>query len=153
MGVPARDTSFGGGGPQRVIHVALVASVNHPHVRFASESDRTAAQQRNDAQCHQRTSEARMAGILCGASETFRKCSHYYSYIRFQAPTSYAWSGKAFGPFSGTMNGKARLGSAAIRQKAVRRRTLASSVYSQRNLENSWAQTLRRCIRTRRSSA
>jgi hypothetical protein len=35
----------------RVIHVALVASVNRPHVRFASESDRIAAQQRNDAQC------------------------------------------------------------------------------------------------------
>src|SRR5262245_20355044 len=32
--------------PQRVIHVALVASVNRPHVRFASESDRIAAQQR-----------------------------------------------------------------------------------------------------------
>src|SRR5215510_5636401 len=27
------------------------ASVNRPHVRFASESDRIAAQQRNDAQC------------------------------------------------------------------------------------------------------
>src|SRR5262245_13184175 len=37
--------------PLRVIHVALVASVNRPHVRFASESDRIAAQQRNDAQC------------------------------------------------------------------------------------------------------
>src|SRR5262245_16639582 len=39
----------------RVIHVALVASVNRPHVRFASESDRIAAQQRNDAQCQQAT--------------------------------------------------------------------------------------------------
>jgi hypothetical protein len=37
----------------RVIHVALVASVNPPHVRFASESDRIAAQQRNDAQCQE----------------------------------------------------------------------------------------------------
>jgi hypothetical protein len=36
--------------PQWVIHVAFVASVNRPHVRFASESDRIAAQQRNDAQ-------------------------------------------------------------------------------------------------------
>src|SRR5262249_33620615 len=34
---------------------ALFASVNRPHVRFASESDRIAAQQRNDAQCHQQT--------------------------------------------------------------------------------------------------
>jgi hypothetical protein len=33
-----------------VIYVALVASVNRPHVRFAPESDRIAAQQRNDAQ-------------------------------------------------------------------------------------------------------
>src|SRR5262245_52035227 len=40
--------------PLRVIHVALVASVNRPHVRFASESDRIAAQQRNDAQCQER---------------------------------------------------------------------------------------------------
>src|SRR5262245_40015994 len=37
-----------------VIHVALVASANRPHVRFASESDRIAAQQRNDAQCQKR---------------------------------------------------------------------------------------------------
>src|SRR5262245_12606103 len=37
------------------IRVALVASVNRPHVRFASESDRIAAQQRNDAQCHIRS--------------------------------------------------------------------------------------------------
>src|SRR5262245_65136169 len=36
------------------IHVALVASVNRPHVRFASESDRIAAQQRNDAQVESR---------------------------------------------------------------------------------------------------
>jgi LPS O-antigen subunit length determinant protein (WzzB/FepE family) len=41
--------------PRWVIHVALVASVNRPHVRFASESDRIAAQQRNDAQCQQAT--------------------------------------------------------------------------------------------------
>src|SRR5262245_44464883 len=38
-----------------VIHVALVASVNRPHVRFGSESDRIAAQQPNDAQCQQQT--------------------------------------------------------------------------------------------------
>src|SRR5262249_43716245 len=37
------------------INVALVASVNRPHVRFASESDRIAAQQRDDAQCQQST--------------------------------------------------------------------------------------------------
>ena len=37
------------------IHVVLVASVNRPHVRFASESDRIAAQQRNDTQCQDRT--------------------------------------------------------------------------------------------------
>jgi hypothetical protein len=33
------------------IEAALVASVNRLHVRFASESDRIAAQQRNDAEC------------------------------------------------------------------------------------------------------
>src|SRR5262245_56398965 len=38
-----------------VIHVALVASINRPHVRFASESDRIAAQQRNDAQCQKQS--------------------------------------------------------------------------------------------------
>src|SRR5262245_11310926 len=37
------------------IHVALVASVNRPHVRFESESDRIAAQQQNDAQCQEAT--------------------------------------------------------------------------------------------------
>src|SRR5262245_8803648 len=36
------------------IHVALVASVNRPHVRFASESDRIAAQQRIDTQVESR---------------------------------------------------------------------------------------------------
>src|SRR5262245_3788123 len=46
------------------IHVALVASVNRPHVRFASESDRIAAQQRNDAQCA--SADMSTDTVLCG---------------------------------------------------------------------------------------
>src|SRR5262245_38766630 len=47
----------------RFIHVALVASVNRPHVLFASESDRIAAQQRNDAQCRYCCKSPKLPGV------------------------------------------------------------------------------------------
>src|SRR5262245_46413418 len=49
--------------PVGVIHVALVASVNRPHVRFASESDQIAAQQRNDAQCRYCCKSPKLPGV------------------------------------------------------------------------------------------
>src|SRR5262245_3116934 len=42
----------------------LVALLNRPHVRFASESDRIAAQQRNDAQCQEATYAAQQTTLL-----------------------------------------------------------------------------------------
>src|SRR5262245_55432462 len=51
------------------IHVAWVALVNSPHVRFASESDRMAAQQRNDAQV-----ESRMGAVAWAMRQ--RSVSH-----------------------------------------------------------------------------
>src|SRR5262245_27866632 len=56
-----------------LIHVAFVASVNCPHVRFASESDRIAAQQRNYAQCQEQTSVAMQQLLACRPTRLARR--------------------------------------------------------------------------------